>query len=162
MSATTVETSTYSTSDIEIVMRKFSTDLQMIAESSGAMSKEEVAKYVHDICMLAKEGYLSFVDLTLLDCGIEVKAVNYIVNTQAADLEPSRAGGVIWPRATTPRLRIVLGETPKMKSEPINPSRLKLSWVASLDDISHSRLTSTGGRSFVSSGYGLDRKDYSK
>ena len=58
MSYTTTQTDTYTTSDIETVLRRFTADLVMIAQSSGAMIEASARNYAHDIELLAKSGYL--------------------------------------------------------------------------------------------------------
>jgi hypothetical protein len=98
MTSSATYTSTYSVIDVENVIRKLETDLNMIRESSGAITVEKVKNYMHDILLLAKEGYLAQVDLTLFDGDKEIKAAVYTVNTNASGGTASRAGGVIWPK----------------------------------------------------------------
>ena len=93
-SATQTQSETYSTADIEIVFRRFTTDLRMIAESSGAMTRSEAEDYGHDAEYLAKRKYVNYVDVTLFVNGEEEKAVRYTVTTSAGDLKPDRPGGV--------------------------------------------------------------------
>ena len=66
MSYTATATHTYSVTDIEIVMRRFSADIIMIAQSTQAITEAEARDYAHDVEALAKKGYLQKVDLTLL------------------------------------------------------------------------------------------------
>ncbi len=162
MSYSATRTETYSTVDIENVFRRFTTDLRMIADSSGAMTRAEAEEYGHDVELLAKNDYLKFVDVTLFANGEEVKAVRYTVNTAAGDLTPSRPGGVLWPRLLGARLSVVVGPSRSFWSDSKVMNALKLSWVSTSQDISHSRLKSGADRSFVSSTYGVHRQDYSK
>ena len=92
---TTTTTETYSTTDVQNVVRRFQADLKMIADSTGAISSEDVANYVHDIELLAKKGYLASVDVTLLNLGTEVRAARYTVDTDAGGLVSSRPGNAI-------------------------------------------------------------------
>ena len=39
--------------------------------------------------------------------------------------------------------------------------KLKINWVPSTVDLSHSTLTSNANRDYVSNGYGMQRKDFS-
>ena len=87
----------------------------MIAESSGTWSRSLVDNYVSDITYMAKRNYLSFVDLTLMNAGVEIRAVRYTVNENSGELTSSLPGGVLWPRLTGATLRIVVGTTAKWK-----------------------------------------------
>jgi hypothetical protein len=160
MSYTATITATYSTVDVENVIRNFAADLRMIAESTATWSRDQVENYVSDVSYLAKRKYLSYVDLTLLHAGVEVRAVRYTVNETSGELTTSRPGGVLWPRLVGATLRIVIGTTAKWESEPPDRSQLKISWSTSTADISHSRLKVAEGRNFTSNAYGLLRKDY--
>ncbi|MGA8480349.1 MAG: hypothetical protein WB696_20470, partial [Chthoniobacterales bacterium] len=102
------DTYTYSVTDVEVVMRRFSADIIMIATSSGAITEDKARNYAHDIEVLAKAGYLKKVDLTLFTGAREVRAVHYAVSTSASELTMSRPGGVMWPRVLEPYFRIVL------------------------------------------------------
>ena len=55
----------------------------MIAQSSGALSKDGARDYAHDLDPLAKERILEFVDLTVLDGPTEVEAARYTVDDSA-------------------------------------------------------------------------------
>ncbi len=91
MTHTTTDTYTYTTSDIETVVRRFTADIVMIAQSSGAITEAKARDYAHDVDALAKKGYLKKVDLTLFSGSTEVRATQYVVNTSAGDLTMSRS-----------------------------------------------------------------------
>ena len=164
MSYATSESDSYSwsTVDIEKVTNRFRADIVMIAQSSGAMTEACAHDYAHDVNLLAKGGYLKSVDLTLLSSGVEVRAVNYYVNTEAEDLIMSRPGGVRWPKVVDPYFRIVLSYTiafTESAEKEIN-SKLKKNWAPTDANTSHSTLISTGGRNYASKGWGMGRKDF--
>ena len=110
MSTTQVRTATatYTYVDIENVVRRVNTDLVMIADSTGCWTAEEARSYAHDIEVLAKAGYLAWVDVMLISNGVEVKAVRFEVDTDAGSLTTSRPGGVLWPKIAGATLRIIL------------------------------------------------------
>src|ERR1043166_3174930 len=108
MTQTATVTVSYTYLDIEKVVRRFNADIVMIAQSSGAVTEATARSYAHDVELLAKEGYLRQVDVTLLSGSVEVNACTYSVNSEAVSLSMSRPGGVNWPRVTNPFLRIVL------------------------------------------------------
>jgi len=162
MSYTYAATETYSVADIEVVMRRVTADLVMIASSTRAITEEKARDWGHDIEFLAKHGYLKKVDLTLLSLGVEQKATCFVVNTASGDLTMSRPGGVMWPLVPNPELRIVLSYTQAYDDaarEQTSP-RLKINWVPSKADLSHPTLTASASRDYVSHGYGMERKDF--
>jgi hypothetical protein len=148
--------------DIENVVRRVTADLAMIADSTGAWTPQQAADYAHDIGVLAKAGYLAWVDVTLLQFGVELKAVRFDVDTDAGTLTTSRPGGVLWPRVSGANLRIAISYTSAYTSaaREVTRGKLKISWTTSYDDTSHSSLSSFGGRNYVSSTYGMQRKDW--
>jgi Bacterial HORMA domain family 1 len=163
MSQTHSATRTYSVADIEVVMRRVTADLIMIASSTGAVTEAKALDWAHDVELLTKNGYLKMVDLTLLNAGIEKKATRFEVSTtQSGELTMSRPGGVLWPRLANPELRIVLYHTAaydtaakeKMKG------KLRVGWVPTSADTSHLTLKDCAGRDYVSNGYGMHRKDF--
>jgi len=162
MSQTRTASTTYTTTDIENVVRRVRADLAMIADSTGAWTPQEAADYAHDIEALAKAGYLAWVDVTLLQYGAELKAVRFDVDTDAGALTTSRPGGVLWPRVTDAELRIVISYTNTYTSAAREAmrSKLKIGWTKSYADTTHSGLNSSGSRNYVSSTYGMQRKDW--
>ncbi|MCA8059642.1 HORMA-1 domain-containing protein [Burkholderia cepacia] len=94
--------------------------------------------------------------------GIEVKAVQYVVQIGSSDLTPSRAGGVLWPEVSQPSLRIILtytsDYTPALK-EATKP-KLKISWSPTDVSTSHSTLKENSARDYSSNGFGVSRKDF--
>ncbi|GAJ29052.1 HORMA-1 domain-containing protein [Acidomonas methanolica] len=162
MSQTRTASATYTTTDIENVARRVRADLAMIADSTGAWTPQKAADYAHDIEVLAKAGYLAWVDVTLLQYGVELKAVRFDVDTDAGTLSTSRPGGVLWPRVNGADLRIVISYTDAYTSAAREATRgkLRIGWTPTSADTSHSGLSSSGGRNYVSSTYGMQRKDW--
>ena len=150
-------THTYTESDIETVFRRFKADLLMIAQSSGALSEVEALNYAHDLQVFAKASVLEFVDLTLLDGTSEVEAARYTVDA-SGDLSTSRPGGVMWPKVSNPRFRVVIRRTGGYSDDL--KRQLKLSWQATNEDVSHFGLAEVGSREYSSNGWALRRQDY--
>lgn len=163
MSQTYSATETYSVADVEVVMRRVTADLVMIAGSTGAATEDKARDWGSDIEVLAKNGYLRMVDLTLLSDGTEKKATRFEVNTQSGDFTMSRPGGVLWPKLPNPDLRIVLyyTDTYDAAAKEKMGGKLRIGWVPTSADTSHSTLTSSTSRDYVSNGYGMQRKDFS-
>ena len=82
----------YTVTDIETVVRRFTADIVMIAQSSGAITEAKARAYAHDVEALAKKNYLEKVDLTLFSGEIEICATQYVVDTSVGDLAMSRPG----------------------------------------------------------------------
>ncbi len=168
MTYATTSTETYTTLDVEAVFRSLKAELRMTAASSSALTPAKAEDYGYDAEYLAKKGYLESVDVTLLDeDDEEVRAVRYTVNTAAGDLTSSRPGGVLWPKTLDGSVRIVLSYTAAWRALS-NEGRtrvkgaLRTNWTPTDADTSHAALKVGGGRTFVSSVYGVERKDYSK
>jgi len=162
MTTTTTETYSYTSTDIEKVMRRFTADIVMIAQSTGAITEAKARDYAYDMDALAKKGYLKKVDLTLFSGSVEVRATQYTVNAVGDDLTTSRPGGVMWPRVANPELRIIVFHTDAYDAaarESMKP-KLKIGWIPSTANTTHASLTANGGRDYASNGWGLQRKDF--
>lgn len=163
MSATGTASETYSTADVDNVFRWVGVDFKMIAESTGAITLAQAADYQADINLLAKEDCIASVDITLFSGSEEVKARKYTVNTSANGLANSRPGGVLWPRVSNPRLRIVVTWTPVWsKLKDSGKLKLRYTWPPNYEDLSHRTLVASGGRNYVSNAFGVVCQDYSK
>lgn len=160
---TATKSTTYSVLDVEVVMRRVTADLVMIASSTGAVTEQKARDWAHDIELLAKGKYLRMVDLTLLSNGVEKTATQFTVNSESGELSTSRPGGVLWPVVPSPHLRITLFYTSTYDSSAGEKmrSKLRIPWVSSSDDTSHATLKqSESGRNYVSSSFGMQRKDF--
>jgi hypothetical protein len=155
-------TATYTVADIENVVRRVRADLVMIGDSTGAWTAAEATGYAHDIEVLAKAGYLRSVDVTLLSNAVEQKAVRFDVDIDTGSVTSSRPGGVLWPKVPGAHLRIVLNYTDAYTGAAREATRgkLRMGWEPSYYDISHTNLTSAGGRSYASNTYGMQRRDW--
>lgn len=162
MSTTTTRSATYTELDVENVLRRVKADLTMIADSTGAWTPAKAADYAHDIELLAKKGYLAWVDLTLLSGSTEIKAVRFNVDTNAGALTSARPGGVLWPKVAAAHARIVLGYTSAygVDARRAMKASLKIGWSPSNADTSHSSLSASGGRDYASNAFGMKRRDW--
>jgi Bacterial HORMA domain family 1 len=156
------DTYTYTDVDIETVVRRFTADIVMIAQSSSAITEAKARDYAHDVEVLAKKGYLKKVDLTLFSGTTEVRATQYVVNTYSGDLTMSRPGGVLWPRVADCFLRIILSYTDDYTAAAKEALRGKLrtNWTPTSADTSHAGLKASGGRDYASNGWGMQRRDF--
>jgi hypothetical protein len=156
------ETTTYTVADVEKVVRSIKADLMMIAGSTKALTEERAKDFAHDIELLAKKNYLNTVDVTLMSAAEkEIVAVQYQFQNEGAS-GAQRPGGVLWPATPTGRIRIVLSYTDAYRAEPQQISKLpmKISWVPTSADTSHTNLSASGGRGYSSNGFGANRNDF--
>jgi hypothetical protein len=153
---------TYTVVDIERVVRRVKADLIMIADSTGGWTSEKASHYSHDVELLAKAGYLDYIDVTLFSNGIEVKATRFDVDTDAGGLTCSRPGGVLWPKVVAPYVRMVLGYSTTYTADAREAfkGQLKINWSPTNADTSHNALNSAGGRDYASNAYGMQRRDW--
>lgn len=164
MTSTTTGTHTYTATDIEKVVRRFRADLKMIAQNTQGITESKASDYADDIEALAKRGFLKKVDVTLMSGSKEVKAAVYTVNDSGGDLTAAAPGGVVWPRVDNAFVRITLWNTDSYTAaeEQNMKQRLKITWTTSTADTTHSQLTQVGGRDFMSNGWAMQRKDFTK
>ena len=102
MSYASTATETYSFVDVEIVIRRVTADLIMIANSTGAWTEDFARKVGHDIELLAKKGYLNVGRRDPLQLRRGAEGVRFEVKFAAGSLSMSRPGGVLWPRVWRP------------------------------------------------------------
>ena len=161
--ATASASQTYTMLDIEKVVRRFTADLLMIAQSTGALEESSARNYASDIELLARKGYLTSVDVTLMSNGSELRAVRYTVNSSAGELETSRPGGVLWPMTPSGTIRIILHHTTSYDAaaEAALAPKLKKGWTATTADTSHLSMATNGNRDYASNSWAMQRKDWS-
>lgn len=162
MTQTATKTATYTVADIEKVVTRVRADLMMIGDSTGAWTSEQSRNYAHDVEELAKAGYLTSVDVTLLSNEREVHAAKFVINTDASSWTSNRPGGVCWPRVSNPRLRVILFHSSSYDDAAKNAmkSKLEFNWSPTTEDTSHAGLASQGGRDYASNSYGIQRLDW--
>ena len=157
---TATRTASYTTTDIQNVVRQLTTDFRMMARSSGAITEEVAVATGQDIEVLAIEGLLKSIDVTLLDAmGGELRAVRYEVDEDTGQITSSRPGGVLWPETPGGDIRVVVTKTREFTDAVRR--RLTRPWGPSHADTSHSGLAATGSRDYASNTYGLRRRDWS-
>ena len=164
MSYSNSNTYSFSVADIEKVVRPVTADFVMIANSSGGTTEEKARMWAHDVSLLAKNDYLTWVDITLFSGDEEKKAVRFTVNRASGALTMSRPGGVLWPKVPNPRLRILVQHNSNYDAAAEKDMRphLEINWTSTSESADHTSLSSTTGRDYSSNGYAIQRTDYSK
>lgn len=161
-SYSSTHSSTFTVVDVEKVVRNIKADLMMIADRTRAMTEEKAKDYAHDIEQLAKKSFLKTVDVTLMSAaGGEIVASTFDIQSEGAT-GGDRPGGVLWPHTPTGWIRIVMYHTDSYyaNKDEVAKLPLKINWVPSKADTSHSSLSVAGQRGYSSNGYGANRKDF--
>lgn len=153
---------TYTNEDVTKVVRRFTTDLQMIADSTKTITQEKAKDYGADMEYLAQRGFLKMVDVTLFSGSTEIKAVQYAVEIGNKDLTSSRPGDVLWPVVKDATLRVIVTYTADYTAEQKakHKSNLQINWTPTDESTDHLSLQQSGGRDYSSSAFGVTRKDF--
>lgn len=160
--ATATGTATYSAVDVENVFRRFRADILMIADSTGAITRQKAEDYAHDAEFLAARKFLTKIDVTLMVGQAEHRAAQYNVNESSSGVDSSRPGGVLWPRIPGASIRIIFHHTPTYTATQAEAAKgkLRISWGSTSVSTQHLSLTASGGRDYTSNAFGLNRKDF--
>ncbi len=160
--SSSTKTFTYTNEDVSKVVRRFTTDLQMIADSTKTITQEKAKDYGADMEYLAQRGFLKMVDVTLLSGSTEIKAVQYAVEIGNKDLTSSRPGDVLWPVVKDATLRVIVTYTKDYTAEQKEKHKpnLQINWTPTDESTDHISLKHSGGRDYSSSAFGVTRKDF--
>lgn len=156
---------TYSTThtivDIGKVLDHFAADFDMIAQSTGLRTRENVKDTCEDIKAMAVYGYLQEANVYLKDANGEIiRAAKYQVSTNAALWTSQRPGNSLWSRTPGGQLNVhvIYGPTWWQLSESQRQSfkaKLRRNWGTADLDTSFPVLSRYSDRDYVSNGYGL-------
>lgn len=92
-------TSTFTTTDVKRVIDYFTADFDMIAQSTGLRTRENVQQIASDIRKMAEAGYLEEVNLYLVDgAGITRRAAKYVVTESASLWSSDKPSKNLWPQ----------------------------------------------------------------
>jgi hypothetical protein len=91
----------------------FAADLHMIAQATGLADRARVLEIVHDVRALARRGFLTRIDIVLMDAADhEVRAASFHLSDDPSHAEDHRPGGNLWPALRGGSLRVVLAHAP--------------------------------------------------
>jgi hypothetical protein len=166
MSTSETQTQSFTTADVGRVLDSFAADFDGISQSTGLWTRENVKAVAADVKLMASRGFLAEVSLCLSSAeGVQLRAARYTVNTSAGALAASRPGDHLWPQIPDGVLSVVVQQTDTWRHLP-EPEKeafsreLNRRWTDSSIDTSFPTLRATDDRSYVSSGYGLQRSTY--
>jgi len=166
MSFTESLTETYSIADIGKVIDCVAADLDMNAQSTALLTRDEARKCAADVKRMAQNGYLIEANIVLPDAtGVVKRAAKYEVSTNASTLTAQRPGNNLWPRMPGGSLNLVvqysqrwLNLTDAQRAAFIQTMATGLS--PSNIDVSFPSLARTADRNYVSNGWGVVKSVY--
>jgi Bacterial HORMA domain family 1 len=156
----------YTITDISWVFDNFAADFDMMAQSTGLRSRENVKDTCEDIRAMAVRGYLQEVNVYLRNADGEIiRAATYEVSTNAGLWTSQRPGNSLWPRTPGGQLNVhvIHGPTWWNLSEAqrqLFRKTLRRNWGIGNLDTSFPMLTSSADRDYVSNGYGLRKTTF--
>jgi hypothetical protein len=159
-------THTYTRADIRRVVNEIAADLDMIAESSGVLTRDEVNDYVADLVTFAQEEYLSEVHISLRNrFGVEVRATRYCFSRAASGWQTQLPGNNLWPRTPGGTIEVGLRYSQEYRQLPLATraqflATLRLRVGPSGMDFNHSGLTGWLDRLYASRGFGAEKFNF--
>jgi hypothetical protein len=158
-------TQSYTIADIGKVIDCLAADLDMNAQSTKLLTREQVRTYARDVKALAQNGYLLEANIVLYDSsGEPIRAAKYEVSTDGSLLRMQRPGNNLWPQTPGGQLSIVVRYSQKWlnltDSQRAAFSQTLSPWTASNTDLSFPKLTRSVDRTYVSNGWGVTKSIY--
>lgn len=157
---------TYSVADIGKVIDCVAADLDMNAQSTALLTREEAKNCAADVKLMAQNGYLTEANIVLRDAsGVVKKAAKYQVSTNGSTLTAQRPGNNLWPRMPGGSLNVVVQYTQKWLNLTDGQRTAFIRTMAtglspSNIDVSFPSLTRTTDRNYVSNGWGVVKSVY--
>jgi len=162
MSTTFTQTTTYTVSDVARVMNCFAADFDMFAQSTGCCTRENVKAVTADVTAMAKAGYLTEVNLSLVPAsgGSPIRAAKYEVKADGSLSNGAMPGKSLWPSTPGGTLYATVVYSERWwtltDSQRANfKAGLQQTWGTSSIDVSFPNLARSLDRNYVSNGYGI-------
>jgi hypothetical protein len=161
MVGTGTETLSYTTVDIGKVFDCFAAEFDMLAQSTGLRTRQDVRDVSEDVKTMAKHGHLKEVNIYLEDAaGTILRASKYEVSTDAALWTSQRPGNNHWSRLPGGRLKIHVIYSPvwwQLSAQQRQGfiAQRRCTWGTVDLDTSFPTLSPHYDRSFASNSYGL-------
>lgn len=162
-------TQTYTVTDIRKTFESLDADIRTIARRTKKWSIDTVDSIMHDVLALAEAGYLSTIDITLLDAGKKaIRATRYTINQNGVKSSGDKAGqNNDWADLPDTELVAILSytstwraKTQEQKAKFQKENDFKISWVPSSVNTSYPNLRSSSAQIYASNGYELNKCNY--
>jgi hypothetical protein len=166
MTYTESVTQSYTIADIGKVIDCLAADLDMNAQSTKLLTREQVKTYAADVKAMAQNGYLLEANIVLYDSfGEPIRAAKYEVSTNGSLLKMQRPGNNLWPQTPGGELCVVVRYSQKWRDltetqRVAFKQTLSPVWTSSNTDLSFPKLTQSVDRTYVSNGWGMTKSVY--
>jgi hypothetical protein len=159
-------TQTFTIADIGKVIDCIAADLDMMAQATQLLTREQVKTYAADVKAMAQSGYLLEANIVLYDASREpIRAAKYEVASDGSLLKAQRPGNNLWPRTPGGELGVVVRYSQKWLNltdtqRAAFKKTLSPGWTTSNTDLSFPKLTRSVDRTYVSNGWGVTKIVY--
>jgi len=159
-------TQSYTVADIGKVIDCLAADLDMNAQSTRLLTREQAKTYAADVKAMAQGGYLVEANIVLFDSsGEPIRAAKYEVSTDGSLLKMQRPGNNLWPQTPGGELSVIVRYSQKWRNltdaqRAAFKQTLSPVWTTSNTDLSFPKLTRTVDRTYVSNGWGVTKVVY--
>ena len=166
MTTTESLTQSYTVADIGKVIDCLAADLDMNAQSTRLLTREQVVAYASDVKAMAQSGYLIEANIVLFaSSGEPIRAAKYEVSTDGSLLKMQRPGNNLWPQTPGGELSVIVRYSQKWHNltdaqRAAFKRTLSPGWTTSNTDLSFPKLTRTVDRTYVSNGWGVTKIVY--
>jgi len=166
MSTTSTQTqsTTYTAIDVARVMNQFAADFDMYAQSTGCRTRENVKAVTADVMTMARAGYLSEINLSLVPAGggLPIRATKYEVKADGSLSNGATPGNSLWPYTPGGTLYVTVVYTQRWWALTDGQrltftANLQRPWGTSSADLSFPNLARSLDRNYVSNGYGIQK-----
>lgn len=159
-------TQSYTVADIGKVIDCLAADLDMNAQSTRLLTREQAKTYATDVKAMAQGGYLVEANIVLFDSsGEPIRAAKYEVSTDGSLLKMQRPGNNLWPHTPGGELSVIVRYSQKWRNlteaqRAAFNQTLSPVWTTSNTDLTFPKLTRTVDRTYVSNGWGVTKIVY--
>ncbi len=160
-------TSTYTTIDVNRVLDCFAADFDMIAQSTGLRTRENVKLVTSDIRQMAIANYLEEVNLYLINAnGVTIKAAKYQVFETTSSSNSEKPSQNLWTSCPGGSLMVHVtynnrwSDLTKAQQEAFI-ANYQLHWGTNNLDTSFPMLSNTANQVYSSNAYGLKKVVFS-
>jgi hypothetical protein len=159
-------TQTFTVADIGKVIDCIAADLDMMAQATQLLTREQVKTYGADVKAMAQSSYLLEANIVLYDSsGEPIRAAKYEVASDGSLLKAQRPGNNLWPRTPGGELGVVVRYSQKwLNLTDVQRAAFKKAlspgWTTSNTDLSFPKLTRSVDRTYVSNGWGVTKIVY--
>ena len=159
-------TQSFTIADVGKVIDCIAADLDMMAQATQLLTREQVKAYAADVKAMAQSGYLLEANIVLYDSsGEPIRAAKYEVASDGSLLKAQRPGNNLWPRTPGGELGVVVRYSQKWldltdAQRAAFKKTLSPGWTTSNTDLSFPKLTRSVDRTYVSNGWGVTKIVY--